>query len=424
MPETVSSFQGARARLVRVRCAAPLAAPPIENAAVWIAEGRIRAVGPWPELKDAVPGKPEDLGEALLLPAFLNAHCHLEYTDFADRFRERPRGFVDWIERMIAAKRARSLEDARRARRRGARMLLQSGVARALDIVTDAALAETDSDTSPLRVASFLECLAPSPGEREKAELARIDKAAPLLQTGRIAGLSPHAPYSAAPGLIRRCAQLAAALGLPLSIHAAESREEWEMFARAEGPLYQWLQARGRPMDDCGGATPIRRLAELGALGPRTWIAHANCLDEGDVGLLARSGATVVHCPRSHAYFGHPPFPLEKLRCGGVPVCLGTDSLAGTAAEEAFPKLDLFAELAACAREFPGLGKEEIVRMATVEPARAGGWAGQAGELRPGAVADLAAIPFRGAPAEAFEAIVAHRGPVLRMMLQGEWIDV
>src|SRR5438128_2042950 len=71
--------------ILRARLVLPITAPPIENGAVVISGNRIRAVGPWTNLKPQVNGDDEmiDLGDRVVLPGLVNVHCHLDYTDMA-----------------------------------------------------------------------------------------------------------------------------------------------------------------------------------------------------------------------------------------------------------------------------------------------------------------------------------------------------
>ena len=140
--------------------------------------------------------------------------------------------------------------------------------------------------------------------------------------------LSPHAPYSTSPELLRLCGEAAREEKLRVAIHVAESEQEFDMFAYAQGGLHDWLKKNGRDNTDCGRGTPVQHLEKAGLLGKNVLAIHANYLDEDDFGLLAKRKASVVHCPRSHLYFGHQPFPLEKLASAKVNICLGTDSLA------------------------------------------------------------------------------------------------
>ena len=174
-------------------------------------------------------------------------------------------------------------------------------------------------------------------------------------------GLSPHAPYTASP----RLSQLAAAQGVPLTMHLAESREEMEMFRDGRGPLFDLLQSLGRPMEDCGkGETPLAIMLARQPLDERWLIAHLNELSEEDFVQLARAPRFhVAHCPRSSRYFRHRAFALERLRALGFNICLGTDSLASN------DSLSLFSEMRTVRDAHPTMNAREILEMATVNGA-------------------------------------------------------
>jgi cytosine/adenosine deaminase-related metal-dependent hydrolase len=146
-----------------------------------------------------------------------------------------------------------------------------------------------------------------------------------------------------------------------------------------------------------------------------------NCLGSGDAGRLARAGTHVVHCPRSHAYFQHPPFPLAELTAAGVNLCLGTDSLASVrGTNRSAIELNFFKEMQMFADTFADVPPERIVRMSTINGARALGRAGDLGEIAPGASADLVALPWSGALPEVFEAIVRNQQSVIASYVAGE----
>ncbi|HXJ76739.1 MAG TPA: amidohydrolase family protein, partial [Candidatus Dormibacteraeota bacterium] len=84
-------------------------------------------------------------------------------------------------------------------------------------------------------------------------------------------------------------------------------------------------------------------------------------------------------------------------------------------------ELSLFHEMQAFAQKAPEVASTAIVRMATLNGARALGRSGDLGELSPNALADLIVLPFAGRPAEVADAIVHHRGPVAAVMVGGQW---
>jgi len=122
---------------------------------------------------------------------------------------------------------------------------------------------------------------------------------------------------------------------------------------------------------------------------------------------VARAGASLVHCPGTHAFFDRPRFAFGAWRSAGVPLALGTDSLASNRA------LDMRVEIAELVRAQPGLHPREAWLLATRGGARALGLSGRAGELIPGAFADFAV--FGDAPARApelWELIVHPQAPI------------
>ena len=192
-------------------------------------------------------------------------------------------------------------------------------------------------------------------------------------------GLSPHAPYSTVPELLRLSAQTARRHNWRLTTHLAESALEFEMFKHGRGPMFDWLQRSGRDMSDCGLGSPVKHLERCGLLSESLLAAHVNYLAQGDAALLGRRRVHVVHCPRCHFYFHHDKFPLRRLARAGVNVCLGTDSLASVCKPRRQKvELNLFEEMRALARNEPSLSARKIVQMATLNGATRPG-SGRAG---------------------------------------------
>ena len=194
------------------------------------------------------------------------------------------------------------------------------------------------------------------------------------------------------------------------------------MFRDARGPLYEFLKEIGRDMSDCGQRTPLGHFSEIlrdssTSVGmTQNWlVAHLNELVDDDFDLLARSTTkfSIAHCPRSHEYFGHSPFQFDKLCEHGFNVCLGTDSLASN------EDLSLFGELRAFQKKFPNVSPEEVLKMVTVNGARALRQETVLGKIRSGFLADLVAVPCAGSTS-ALEEIVAFDRPVSWSMVGGQ----
>ena len=408
--------------LLRARIVVPVVGPPLENGAVRVLASRLTFVGPW---RDASPegGEPQaDLGEVILLPGLVNAHCHLDYTRMAGRLPPQRR-FTDWIKLITAEKGGLSYADFAAAWLEGARQLLESGTTTVADIEAVPELLPEVWSASPLRVFSFLEMTGVKSRRNPAAILAEVEARILSLSPTRVGlGPSPHAPYSTTPRLLDLVAAASQRHRWLVCSHVAESAEEFEMFTSGRGMMFDWLARNERDNSDCGLGTPVQHLARHGLINRRFLAVHANYLLPADIEILASAGVSVVHCPRSHAYFQHAAFPLEALVAAGVNVCLGTDSLATTLLERGkTPRLDMFAEMRQFSRAYPGIPADTILRLATVQGAKALHLAGQVGELSPGALADLVAIPATSRLPDCGEAILNHTGPLAAGMIDGRW---
>jgi cytosine/adenosine deaminase-related metal-dependent hydrolase len=334
-----------------------------------------------------------------------------------------PKTFTDWIHLMISAKAQWEHADYAQSWLNGARMLLQTGTTTVADIEAVPDLLPGVWNATPLRVFSFLE-MTGIRARREPHTVLReaVEKIEPLTHARCRASLSPHAPYSTLPGLLRLSAREARKRHWRLCTHVAESAQEYEMFVHARGVMYNWLKRNERDMADCGLGSPVEHLARNRMLGKNLLVVHANYLGKRDAALLGEQKVSVVHCPRSHFYFKHQPFPLGKLLKAKVNVCLGTDSLATvykTPREK--PELNMFEEMRALAKAHPKLPPKTILQMATANGAKALGLTGRIGELSKNAFADLITIPFAGERADAFEAAANFTGHVCAAMIGGEW---
>jgi cytosine/adenosine deaminase-related metal-dependent hydrolase len=397
--------------ILRAQWVVPISSPPIENGAVEIRRDRIVTVGPARDLlKKCRKREVRDLGEVALLPGLINAHCHLDYTDMVGQLWP-SRSFLHWLDQIVALKGTWDLEDYLRSWRRGESLLLKNGVTTVADMEAVAANLLL-AHTSPLRIWSFLEMINIGRERETAALLTQADFATRRIRPRGGYGLCPHSLYTASSGLIRKAATKCQARNWPMTIHLAESREEWEMFRRKRGAMFERFQSVGRKMTDCNGQTPTQALARLGVLRQSPLIAHANYVTDEDIALLARHRVSIVHCPKCHAYFGHHQFPVEKFLAKGVNVCLGTDSLASNDA------LDLFAEMRALWKAHPRLHPETLLKMATENGARALQQEQNCGTLEAGRWADLIAVPVRGP--HLWEAILDSRPPVSLAWIGGK----
>jgi cytosine/adenosine deaminase-related metal-dependent hydrolase len=408
--------------ILRARTILPISQPPIENGAILISGNRIRAVGSWPGLQSGSGEKVFDLGEVVLLPGLINAHCHLDYTDMAGNLPP-PKTFTDWIPLITAAKTAWGYSEYAHSWLHGAHMLLKTGTTTVADIEAMPDLLPEVWDATPLRVSSFLE-MTGIRARRDPKEILReaVEIIDSLTHARCSASLSPHAPYSTLPQLLRLSAGLARKKKLRICTHVAESAEEFEMFQHARGKMFDWLKRNERDNSDCGLGSPVQHFARHKMLGENLLAIHVNYLARGDAALLGKHRVNVVHCPRSHDYFRHTPFLRERLANAGANLCLGTDSLATTRKRgKQKPELNLFDEMRQLAHADKTISPAEILRMVTVNGAQALGFGRQIGRLAKNAFADVIAIPSGANSSDIYETVLAHTGNVKASMIDGRW---
>lgn len=394
-------------RLFRARHVVTMAGPVIGDGGIAVRGGEILAAADWSELVAGHPGAfYEDLGEVILMPGLINAHCHLDYTMMRGALFEGG-GFTDWIKRLNSMRRSLDPKDYLDAISAGLAELKHWGCTTVFNIESFPEVIPL-LPPPPIRVWWFLEIMdIRSRLESFEALAGAIGFLERAGEGGGGYGISPHAPYTVSRDLYGLASSFAAKHHLPLCTHLAESCEEMAMFRDGEGPMHVFLKSLGRSMEDCGSVTPVQAVIGGGLLPEGSLLVHMNELSDEDRRVLAsRPGAhPVIHCPRTHRFFGRKPFDLEFFRSAGIPVLLGTDSLASNR------DLNMFSEMRAMQEAFPWMDPTEILAMVTVRPAAAIGRSGRLGELTPGALADFIAVPDAGGPEPVAERILANRTP-------------
>lgn len=381
----------------------PVGAEPIQRGAVAVADGAILAVGPLDALRAVHPDAPlEDLGAAVLMPALVNAHTHLEYAAYGGFGDGLP--FAAWLADHIARRPRQAPGDVELQAALGALLCLQSGVG----TIGDASYAGASlaaATAAGLRGSVHLEAFG-GPDADPTAVVAalaeRLDALAPQA-TGLVGlGVSPHSPYTAAPAVFRALVDLARERGVTAMAHVAESAAELEAVRDGTGPIADALAALTRI--EATGRHPVDLLDDAGLLGPGLILVHAVQVDADRARRIGAAGAAVVHCPRSNALLGCGIAPVRALADAGAIVAIGTDSPASAG------DFDLWAELRAAvqlarAREgaADALTAAEALRMATAGGARALGLDDRIGVLAPGMRADLVAIDLADSPVDPAE---------------------
>ena len=358
----------------------PVTAPSIEDGAVLVdSNGRITAVGPHASVPSPRGAHALHFPDAELLPGLVNCHTHLELTNLGGGVQYDEPEFLKWIRRIRELKDATSAEAFYEAAVAGVRDCWARGVTCVAETGSTGAVMRALHDLNGRGIV-YQEVFGPDPAQRD-ASMAELQMAVMSLRglerPELRLGASPHAPYTVSAVLYEAVAQFARRERLPTAVHIAESPEETALVRDGAGPFAEALRARGI-MVQPQHRSPVAYLVQLGVLQRGTLCIHCVQVDDSEITLLRRIGASVAHCPRSNATHRHGVMPLRLLREAGVPIGLGTDSVVSVGV------LDLWAEADAA-----GLRGEAALRALTIEGARALGWENEIGSLEVGKAADL-----------------------------------
>ena len=191
----------------------------------------------------------------------------------------------------------------------------------------------------------------------------------------------PHSTYLLSEEQLRDVAALAEESGARVHVHAAETTAEMAQVAHRHG-----------------GRTPVQVLADVGLLHDRTVLAHAVHVTDLDIELIAAAGAHVSHNPASNAKLASGLAPVRKMLDAGVNVAIGTDGASSANDLDLWMAMRLASFLPSIMHGDPGeITATDVVRMATVNGAKALGCGATHGSIEVGKVADLIVLDGRAA---------------------------
>lgn len=381
----------------------PIDQPPLEGGWIEVDGGSIRRLG-----QGRPPGRAEDLGEMAILPGLVNAHTHVELSWMSGRVP--PSASMDeWIQALMRLRRAGvpgGTEAEQAAMRHAAAAMHASGTVLVGDISnnlqTPRVLVDADIGGIVFHELIGFGVIDPALVVREAGERVAAARRAigrptvPLRVT-----LAAHAPYSVAPGLFREIGRWAG--DEPLSIHLGESGEEIEFVRTGGGPIRAMLEKLGvwNGTWTAPGTGPVDYIASLGYLKPGLLVVHAGHLTDAELERLRRARATIVTCPRSNLWVGGGMPRVSHFYASGVPVAIGTDSLASV------ETLSVFDELAELRRIAPDVAAPSLLESATRIGAEALGFGATHGTLAAGKAAALVAVGVPSAVVDVEEYLVS-----------------
>lgn len=340
--------------------------------------GVIVALGP-----DVVPAPGDEVLDAagdVLLPGLVNGHTHAAMTLMRGYGGDLP--LMNWLRDKIWPAEERLTDDAVYwGTRLACCEMIRSGTVRFWDMywrpvaVARAVLDAGLNATVGLPLVDGLDAARSPALQRSATEM--LD-ALEDVGGGVSASLAPHGIYTLSETSLAWAAETAAARDLPIHLHFLEVADE------AAG---LWERTRERP---------AAYLDRLGALGPRTVLAHCVWAEEGDLELIATRGATVVTNPASNLKLAVGRiFPYEAVRRHGIPVALGTDGASSNNGLDVLQDLRLLALLQKHAHDDPSVLPASDAWAVAVGALAPG--LGAAGTLAPGLPADFILVS-RGAP--------------------------
>lgn len=339
-----------------------------------ISGDKIVGVGAAPE--GFSPDRVIDGVDRIVMPGLINTHTHLSMTlmrNYADDL-----AFWPWLmEHVKPLEDHLTPEDVRIGARLGIAELIRCGTTCFHDMYFELDQVAEEVASSGFR-AVLCGAMFDNSGQGEKLLRAGVD----LHErwhggaAGRVTvGLGPHSAYLCSPGYLREILREAERLGCGLHIHVSETDRE---------------VAESREKH---GMTPVQLLADLGCFRVPTVAAHGIYVDADDMKLLHEGRVTVAHNPDSNLKLANGIAPVQQMLASGVNVSLGTDGAASNNNLNLFEEMHLAALLQKLLlRDAEALPAREVMRMATINGAKALGLGDRIGSLEPGKQADVVVV--------------------------------
>ena len=352
----------------------------IEDAALAVKDQCIAAVGTHSDVEaDWQSDVLVDLPEHLLLPGLVNAHTHSAMTLMRGIGNDLP--LHQWLEELIFPLEAEwvSSEYVADGTRLAIAEMLRVGITCFADqYYFPETIAET-ARSMGIR-AQVAVPIIEQPNNWSKSSEEGLRRTTELHDQWRgdefiTIAHGPHAPYTVDIQTFEKIAAISEEIQSQVHIHLHETEQEVSDFRLTHG------------------ASPIRRLRDIGLLSPRLQAVHMTALDELDLEITAQSNVGVVHCPQSNALIASGASPLARLNGAGVRVALGTDGAVTNNSLDILQEMRAAKLLSNAATGKIGqLSAADFVRLGTLNGASVIGRDEEIGSLTAGKWADMIAI--------------------------------
>jgi len=352
----------------------------VDGGGVAVKDGRIVDLGSDARLRSFPAEETLDARGGIIMPGLVNAHTHLPMSLFRGLADDLP--LEQWLnEHIFPAEAAHIRPDsvALGARLSIAEMLL-GGTTTCCDGYFLANWVAEAVEEAGLRAVLGQGVIDfPAPGVSDPKENIQAAKAFVEQWQARSPRIRPsifcHAPYTCSAETLKAAKQAADEQGVLFQIHAAETQSETRICRETHG------------------CSPVQYLDRLGLLNRRTLLVHAVWVDKTDIGIIARRAARVAHCPESNMKLASGIAPIPDMLAAGVTVALGTDGCASNNDLDLWGEMDAAAKLHKVQRlDSTVMDAGTVLRMATIDGARAIGLDREIGSLEIGKQADLIVV--------------------------------
>ena len=353
----------------------------VENGAVAIVGNKIHAIAEQEDFKDWLITRRIDAAGGIIMPGLINTHTHAAMTCFRGLADDLP--LMSWLnDHIFPAESQLDDEVVFRGTLLACAEMIRSGTTCFCDMyLFEDAVARAANSAGMRAVVGEVLFDFPSPnyGPIEKG-FAYIEQ---MIDTWRdnaliTVAVEPHSPYLCKPDLLKKASALAIDNSLPLVTHLSETQNE---VAQIE-EKYQ--------------LTPVGLLNDLGILGPHLLACHCVILNSEDIDLLKNFEVKVSHNAESNMKLASGIAPVPEMMQAGIPVGIGTDGCASNNNLDLFLEIDTVAKLHKVNTLDPTvMDAATVLRMATIDGARALGLDRVTGSLEPGKAADLIVIDTR-----------------------------
>ncbi len=352
----------------------------LDQGVVAVKNQRIVGVGPAGEFRSQAAGQVLDARGDLVLPGLVNAHTHLPMSLFRGLADDLP--LEQWLNDHIFPAEAKHIntESVQLGARLSMAEMLLSGTTTCCDGYFLAHQIAEAVEQSGLRavlgqgVVDF-----PAPGVPDPDRKIQVARNFVLDWKGRCDRIHPsifcHAPYTCSAETLTAAKQAADESGALFQIHVAETLTE------------------ARQCRQTNGCSPVQYLDRLNLLDRQSLLIHTVWVDADDIEIIARRHAGVAHCPESNMKLASGTAPVPEMLAAGVTVGLGTDGCASNNDLDMWAEMDMAAKLHKVQHLDPTvMNADAVLRMATIDGARALGLDSEIGSIEVGKQADLIVI--------------------------------